>query len=67
MVNYANNFAVSASDNKNEFILLFRQSTPIIETDGTISRIEVEEISRIVLNKDGLKAFRQLVDGIVIE
>lgn len=67
MINYANNFAVSASDNKNEFILFFRQTSPVVETDGTVSRVEMEEVSRIVLNKDGLKAFRQLIDGVVID
>lgn len=67
MINYANNFAVSASDNKNEFILFFRQNSPVVEADATVSRVETEEVSRIVLNKDGLRAFRQLIDNLDID
>ena len=64
MLNYANAFSLSTDDNKCEFVLRFNQRAPIVDNAGNVTGIQMEEISTIVLNKEGFKALQMLLTSI---
>ena len=67
MLNYANSFSLSVNDSKSEFILTFSQRSPIINETGAVSEIKVDEVSSIVLNKDGFQALQMLLNSTLSE
>ncbi len=52
MLNYVNSLSCSASENKNEFFLTFRQLHPIIASDGTVKETAEDLVSELVMNRD---------------
>lgn len=63
MLSYANAASFSISDNKNEFILTFRQVHPVIEPDGKPKETASDVVSEIVMNLDMALALKGLLDN----
>lgn len=49
------------NNDANEYILTFRQISPVIKLDGSVEETKCETVSQIILNGDGMKAFQQLL------
>lgn len=67
MAYYANNFSISVSDSKSEFVLTFRQRVPVVESDGTVSSMNEETLAALILNAEGFEALRSLLNSISTE
>lgn len=67
MFNYANGFSISVNEAKNEFLLCCRQRTPNIADDGSVAGVDVEDVAKIAMNKDGFLALRQLIDNFSVD
>ena len=61
MLCYANHFSLSVNDRGTEFILQFNQRFPNVTEDGGLSGYNVENMAKIVLNKDGFEALKALL------
>lgn len=64
MLNYVNNFSVSASGNGNEYILSFKQTYPNIDPSGKVVDMALDTVANVVLTRDGLNALKQLINDI---
>ncbi len=67
MFNYANGFSISVNDTKNEFLICCRQRTPVIDDNGSITGLEVIDVAKIAMNKEGFLALRQLIDSFSVD
>ncbi len=65
MLNYVNSISCTTNDNKNEFILTFRQIHPFISADGKIKENIEDVVSEIVMNHELAVALKGLLDGIL--
>ena len=63
MLNYVNAISCSVSDNKNEYVLTFRQLHPSIDSEGKVTDTIVDTVSEIVLNHDTAVALHKLLEG----
>ena len=65
MLTYANSFSCSANQNKSEYVLTFRQCSPVIDEKGVNSGTKVETVSQIVLNAEGAVGLCALLNTIL--
>ncbi len=67
MLSYVNGFSASVNENKNEIMIFFKQRSPVIGDDGSLDSTVSEDVAKIVMNKEGFLALRQLLNNFVIE
>ncbi len=67
MLSYVNGFSASVNENKNEIMIFFKQRSPVIGDDGSLDTTVSEDVAKIVMNKEGFLALRQLLNNFVIE
>lgn len=63
MLNYVNSVSCTVSENKNEFILTFRQLHPIIGADGNVKERAEDVVSELVMNHELALALKTILDG----
>ena len=59
---YANNLALSVSENKNENMRSFRQIRPQFDAQGNVKEPLVETVAEVVLTKEGITALKNLLN-----
>ena len=62
MLSYSNSISCSSNENKNEFILTFRQVHPVVDLKGNITETAEELVSEIVLNRDVALGLKLMLD-----
>lgn len=67
MLSYVNGFSASVNESKNEIMIFFKQRSPVIGDDGSLDSTVSEDVAKIVMNKEGFLALRQLLNNFVIE
>ncbi len=67
MLNYANSFSLSTNDKKNEFIITFKQFSPILDDSGNVVDLSKETISTVVLNHEGAEALYMLLSSSLLD
>lgn len=65
MLNYVNSVSCTTNENKNEFILTFRQIHPFVGADGTIKENVETVVSEIVMNHDLAVGLKGLIDKVL--
>lgn len=65
MLNYSNFVSCSVSENKNEFILIFRQLAPVLDAEGKFIESAANTLSEIVMNRDTAVALSKLLNDAV--
>ncbi|MDO4983857.1 MAG: hypothetical protein Q4E35_09950 [Eubacteriales bacterium] len=65
MLTYANSFSCSANKSKTEYVLTFRQCSPIIDEKGASKGTNIETVSQIVLNAEGAVGLCALLNTIL--
>lgn len=63
MLNYVNSISCSVNDNRNEFVLAFRQLYPVLAADGTIKESGEVLVSELVMGRELVDALRRILDG----
>lgn len=58
---YANGFTIAVSENKNEYMLSFRQIHPSIDPQGNVKENISESVADVVMSKDGFIALCTLL------
>ena len=67
MYNYANAFSISVSDTNNEFVICCKQVSPVVDTDGMVSGTQTEDVAKIILNRDGMRVFKQMIADVKLD
>lgn len=65
MVQYVNSFTCTTNEKSSEIILHFRQLSPTLDENGNVSGTNVENISEIIVTKQGAEALFNLLKDIV--
>lgn len=65
MLTYANSFSCSANQNKSEYVITFRQCSPIIDEKGNNKGTNIETVSQVVLNAEGAVGLCALLNTIL--
>lgn len=65
MLNYVNSVSCTTNENKNEFILTFRQVHPIVGADGAIKEKAEELVSEIVMNHELALALKGILEQVL--
>lgn len=65
MLSYSNSVSCSISENKNEYVLMFRQVHPVVDSKGNVTDTIDDLIAEVVMNRDTAIGLRDLLNRMI--
>ncbi len=65
MLSYTNSVSCSVSENKNEYVLMFRQVHPVVDSKGKVVETNDDLIAEIVMNSDTAIGLKDMLNRMI--
>lgn len=65
MLSYTNSVSCSISENKNEYVLMFRQVHPVVDSKGNVTDTIDDLIAEVVMNRDTATGLKEMLNRMI--